>query len=225
MRATFSLRFLLLTFVAVACGLTTYSYSRGLHQTNHDFDVAIIGDGYFQVIEKGDESESMTYYTRSGRLSIDSEDQLCLRDHDRQWVIEPNISVPKDWTEFVVRKNGEVSVFVKGKRYSESIGCLQIARFDNEKALVAARGLYSSNDETGQATVSDPGENGLGITQQRWLDESHRASNPRSAAFAFALVMLIAIGIEFKGRNFRLRSRFVRSAHPTPPLGKAELTL
>jgi hypothetical protein len=201
MRATFSLRFLLLTFAAVACGLAMYSYSRGLHETNNDFDVAIIGEGYFQVIEKGDDSESMTYYTRSGKLSIDSEGQLCLRDHDRRWVIEPHINVPDDWTEFVVRRNGEISVFVKGKRYSESIGQLQIAKFENERALTQERGLCLANHASGTPTLFEAGENGNAILQQRWLDESHRAGNPKSAAIVFGLGMLIAAALEWRDRR------------------------
>ncbi|MEM7446648.1 MAG: flagellar basal-body rod protein FlgG [Myxococcota bacterium] len=147
---------------------TTLIHSQGsLQQTDGPMDLAIEGDGYFQVQRPTGELA----YTRSGNLHADAEGNLVTVDG---LAIEPNITIPLDATAITVTADGTISVQVAGQPNAQEVGRLQLAGFANPQGLLATgRSLFDQTDASGQPIVATPGQEGLGTIAQGFLEGSN----------------------------------------------------
>src|SRR5262245_42353679 len=81
-------------------------FSRGnLRSTNGPLDLAIEGDGFFQVALPSGE----TGYTRSGTFHLSAEGNIVTNDG---YQLEPAITVPANTTSITISKDGIVSAMV-----------------------------------------------------------------------------------------------------------------
>ena len=99
-------------------------------QTGSDFDVAIDGQGYFQVSLPSGEIG----YTRAGNFSLSGEGQLVTEDG---YSVEPAISIPQDAIDVIISKTGQVQVISAGSPEAAVVGQLEIATFFNGAAQAA----------------------------------------------------------------------------------------
>ncbi len=138
-----------------------------MRQTGNSLDVAIEGHGFLQVtLPNGDIS-----YTRAGNLKTDADGRLVTVDG---FAVEPAITVPTDATSVTISASGVVSVTQPGQNNSSEIGQLQLANFANPTGLLATgRSLYSATSASGQAVLSNPGEQGVGTLAQGFLEGSN----------------------------------------------------
>lgn len=138
-----------------------------LENTDNPLDVAIQGDGFFQV--RG--GDGATYYTRDGSFRLDASGNLV---NANGMLLEPNITIPADAKSIQIGQDGTVSVMQPGSTTPTQVGQIQLARFVNPAGLSSEGGnLYSETAASGSATVGTPGENGLGQLEQGFLERSN----------------------------------------------------
>ena len=86
-------------------------------QTQSELDIAIEGDGFFQVLQpNGDVA-----YTRAGAFKIDSDGIIVTSDG---FLMEPEISIPSDSTSISIGTDGTVSVLQAGETEPSEIGTI-----------------------------------------------------------------------------------------------------
>lgn len=137
--------------------------------TGRQLDIAIEGKGFFQVTESG-----TTYYTRNGQFDVNANGTIVLASANRGLILDPPITVPPDATEVSITTDGVVSVLQSGSSQFQQLGTIQIANFINPEGLLhEGETLYSPTDASGTALLSNPGDQGLGLLRQTYLESSN----------------------------------------------------
>ncbi|QAR32253.1 flagellar basal-body rod protein FlgG [Geovibrio thiophilus] len=143
-------------------------HSQGSFQyTGNNMDVAIEGDGYFQIALP----DGNIAYTRAGAFQIDGNGNLTTPNG---YLLEPAIVVPEDSTEISFAEDGTVSVVLPGDEEPTEIGAIELARFINPSGLHAmGKNLYLVTGSSGDPQVGVPGEDGFGVLAQNILEMSN----------------------------------------------------
>jgi len=132
--------------------------------TDNDLDVAIQGDGFYQVTLP----DGTIAYTRDGAWRMDGNGQIVTADG---YLLEPAITVPEDAQELIISSTGQVSVTIPGETDPQDLGQIQLARFVNPGGLKAmGKNLFLETPASGAPIVGNPGEDGLGTTIQDSLE-------------------------------------------------------
>jgi flagellar basal-body rod protein FlgG len=136
-----------------------------LTQTGERLDVAIQGDGFFEV-QLPDGSRG---YTRDGALKAGADGRLMTNDGlILQGGFQP---VPAGTTSITISPSGEVTT--SGSSGSQSFR-VQLIRFANPAGLESlGRNLYRETPASGTAETGNPGENGFGELRQGFLEMSN----------------------------------------------------
>jgi flagellar basal-body rod protein FlgG len=136
--------------------------------TGNTFDVAIQGNGYFQVLTP----LGQTAYTRSGSFHLDSSGNIVTSDGDG---LQPSITIPADATSVTIGADGTVSVTLPNQTASQQIGQIQLATFPNPGGLNSVgANLLLPTSSSGDAIVGNPGgSEGLGTLLQGSLEQSN----------------------------------------------------
>ncbi|MHC1765504.1 MAG: flagellar basal-body rod protein FlgG [Verrucomicrobiia bacterium] len=136
-----------------------------LTQTGERLDVAIQGDGFFEV-QMPDGSRA---YTRDGALKTGSDGRITTSDGlVLQGGFQP---IPSGTTGISIAPTGEVTT--SGASGNQSFR-LQIIRFANPSGLQSlGRNLFRETTASGPAELGNPGENGFGELQQGYLELSN----------------------------------------------------
>jgi len=136
-------------------------------QTGSDYDVAIDGQGYFQITLPSGEIG----FTRAGNFSLSGEGQLVTEDG---YSVEPAISIPQDAVDVIISKTGQVQVITAGSPEPATVGQLELATFFNEAGLEAiGDNLLLETAASGPATTGTPGETGFGQLLQGYTEASN----------------------------------------------------
>jgi flagellar basal-body rod protein FlgG len=143
-------------------------FSQGnMENTKNELDLAIEGDGFFQIILPNGE----TAYTRDGSFKLDSDGRIVNSDG---FALEPEISIPSDALSISVGIDGTVSVLQAGDSVPSEIGTIELARFVNPAGLISTgRNLYIISEASGDEMTGTPGEDGLGSIAQGFLEMSN----------------------------------------------------
>lgn len=138
-----------------------------IHTTGNDLDLAIEGEGFFQVtMPSGDLA-----YTRAGALKRDSIGRLVTPEG---FPLSPEITIPANATKVSIGQYGVVEAFVAGESEPTQVGTLELAKFVNPSGLQSiGRSLFSESTASGSATTGTPGEEGLGLISQGYLEGSN----------------------------------------------------
>ena len=138
-----------------------------LTSTSNSFDVAIQGEGYFQVLlPNGD-----TAYTRDGSFQLNGNGQLVTHDG---FAVQPGIVVPRGAIDVTINSSGEVLVTEEAGAEASNIGTIQIATFPSEGGLEAlGDNLFRATQASGPGTVDNPGQLGYGSLMQGFLETSN----------------------------------------------------
>jgi flagellar basal-body rod protein FlgG len=143
-------------------------HSQGnLQQTSNNKDVAINGEGFFQVLLP----DGTAAYTRDGSFQTDNNGQLVTASG---FVIQPAITIPANALSVTVGRDGTVSITTPGVTAPTQIGSLQLATFINPAGLESkGENLYVETGSSGAANVNTPGTNGAGILTQGFIETSN----------------------------------------------------
>lgn len=165
-------------------------------QTGNLLDVAIEGDGFFKVQLPNGEQR----YTRAGAFRIDGNGQLVTPDG---FLIDPPVTIPQDVAldRISIGTDGIISGVTAGDPDSTiNLGQLQIAKFLNPAGLSSEGGnLYAATAASGTEVLGNPGENGLGMLRQGFLEGSN-------VEVVTELISLIAAQ-----RAYEINSRAIRA--------------
>lgn len=147
---------------------TVRQFSTGdLQQTGNPLDMAIAGDGFFQI----QRLDGSTAYTRDGAFKLSADGQIVTSDG---YFLEPNISIPEDATSIAVGNDGTIEVLQAGQSQPTQIGQIELARFVNPSGLEAiGQNLLVQTSASGDPITDIPGQNGLGTIDQGYLEMSN----------------------------------------------------
>ncbi len=136
-------------------------------QTGNDLDLAVEGDGFFQI----QMPDGSTAYSRAGSFKKDGQGRVVNSDG---YPLIPEIVVPANATKITVGTDGTVSVIQSGQNSATTLGNIQLASFSNPSGLSSiGHNLYQQTDASGNPTTGTPGQNGLGSVSQGFLEMSN----------------------------------------------------
>ncbi len=143
-------------------------FSQGdLENTKNELDLAIEGDGFFQIVLPNGE----TAFTRDGGFKLDSNGRIVNADG---FSLEPEITVPTDAISISVGMDGTVSVLQAGDSTPTEVGTIELARFVNPSGLISmGKNLYITTEASGDELTGTAGEDGLGTIAQGFLEMSN----------------------------------------------------
>lgn len=138
-----------------------------LEQTGRPTDLAIEGDGFFQV----QMPDGQIAYTRDGGFSISDQGTLVTRGG---YTVLPGVDIPSDATSLTISTAGIVTVGTAGSTESVEIGRIELARFTNPAGLMAmGENLYMESPSSGDPAVGFGQEGGMGRVVQNALEGSN----------------------------------------------------
>ena len=138
-----------------------------LQETRSELDLAIEGDGFFQILHPNGE----TVYTRDGAFKVDSDGRMVNGDG---FLLEPEITIPSDTVAISIEIDGRVEVLRAGQTTPTQIGTIDLARFVNPAGLHSiGRNLFVPTSASGDAMVGTAGQDGFGTLAQGYLEGSN----------------------------------------------------
>ncbi len=149
--------------------ISTYrSFSEGtIQETGNSLDVAINGKGFLQV-ELPDGSLA---YTRDGAMKVNSFGYLV---NNSGLKIMPEITIPENTKGIQINQDGVVAVLLNGETEPQELGQIELATFMNPAGLEAQGGnLFMATQASGDAVFGTPGEDGMGLLVQGYLEKSN----------------------------------------------------
>jgi len=147
---------------------TSRSFAQGnLQQTSNNLDVAIQGNGFFQVTLP----DGTTGYTRDGAFQIDTAGRLVTSNG---LPILNGITIPANATNVSIAQDGAVSATVPGNVTPQAIGNITLASFINPAGLEPkGQNIYAESAASGQPNAGTAGANGLGQLAQGFVETSN----------------------------------------------------
>jgi len=138
-----------------------------LQQTGNSLDIAINGQGFFQV----QTPDGTTAYTRDGAFHVDANGQLVTSNG---FAVQPAITIPANALAITVAQDGTVSVTQPGSVTPTQVGAIQLASFINPAGLSAqGQNLYAESAASGSASTGAAGSNGMGLLSQGYVETSN----------------------------------------------------
>ncbi len=136
-----------------------------LTQTGERLDIAIQGDGFFQV----QMPDGTLAYTRDGSLKTDSTGRITTSEGlPVQNGFQP---IPIGTTSVTISPSGQVTTVGSGGTQTFQV---QLARFANPSGLQSiGRNLYLESPASGTPETGTPGESGYGSLQQGYVEMSN----------------------------------------------------
>jgi flagellar basal-body rod protein FlgG len=147
---------------------TSRSFTQGnLQQSSNNLDVAIQGNGFFQVTMP----DGTINYTRDGSFQVDAQGRLVTQSG---LPVANGITVPANAQSVSIAPNGTVTAMVPGNVSPQPIGTIALASFVNAAGLEPrGQNLYAESAASGQPNTGTPGTNGLGAVMQGFLETSN----------------------------------------------------
>ena len=138
-----------------------------LRKTDMPLDVAVQGEGFFEVTA----IDGTSAYSRGGTLIVDKDGFLATADGQ---VLKPGIHVGLDAQEITIRSDGRVLVRSREGSSATEAGRIELVRFADTQGLVALGGnLYRASAQSGDAIFGRAGEDGMGGIAQGYLESSN----------------------------------------------------
>ena len=152
----------------VAVQSTSQIVTQGaLNTTGNALDLALDGDGYFQVELPG----GRLGYTRAGNFTRSAEGQIVTQ---QGYVVQPAITVPEGAGSITVSPDGIVTAVIAGEAEPAELGQLQVASFANPAGLQAiGDNFLVETAASGAVQLAPGGENGRGQIRQGMLESSN----------------------------------------------------
>src|SRR6185437_4644041 len=138
-----------------------------LQQTSNTLDMAIQGNGYFQVTLPSGE----TAYTRDGTFGLAADGTIVTADGH---TVQPGLQIPANAMGVTVNSAGQVQVTLSGQTAPQTVGQLQLAVFPNEAGLESqGDNLYLQSAASGAPVPGNPASPGYGTVMQGFIETSN----------------------------------------------------
>jgi flagellar basal-body rod protein FlgG len=154
--------------LGVKVGSSEKLFTQGsLQQTGNTLDVAIQGDGFFQITLP----DGTTAYSRDGSFKEDANGSVVTSDG---YFVQPQITIPQNALSVQIGPDGTVTALVPGSSQPQQLGQLTLARFVNNAGLSPqGSNLFTQTAASGPPIVTQPGLNGAGVLQDGYLENSN----------------------------------------------------
>ncbi len=134
--------------------------------TNNQLDLAIQGDGFFQV-RKPDGS---LVYTRDGSFKLNADGQIVTSTGH---ILEPGITLPDNSIGVRISRDGIIQAQDQSGDFID-LGSIELVRFVNTGGLTAlGDNLYAETEASGRPLLGVPGSEGFGEVNQGYLESSN----------------------------------------------------
>ncbi len=149
-------------------GTTRIATQGTLNTTGNALDLALDGDGYFQVeLPSGDQAG----FTRAGNFTLSNDGTLIT---SQGYALQPPVQVPAGAQSITIAPDGTVSAITPGAAEPAQIGQLTVATFINPAGLRAiGDNFLVETAASGEAQIGPAGENGSGQIRQGMLESSN----------------------------------------------------
>ncbi|HVY17754.1 MAG TPA: flagellar basal-body rod protein FlgG [Rhodopila sp.] len=138
-----------------------------LQQTSNTLDLAIQGNGYFQVTTPSGD----TAYTRDGTFALAADGTIVTADG---YTVQPGVQIPANATGVTINTSGQVQVTLSGQTAPQTVGQIQLAVFPNEAGLDSQGGnLFAQTAASGAPVVGNAGTAGYGTVMQGFIETSN----------------------------------------------------
>jgi flagellar basal-body rod protein FlgG len=160
------------TGIQIGLGVKTSSvqkvFTQGdLTSTGNQLDIAIEGDGFFQVTRP----DGTFAYSRAGSLRLNEVGQMVTPDG---FLITPPITIPAGAQGITVGQDGTVSVKTPGVAQNTIIGQITSVTFPNNSGLKAVgQSLYEETQASGAPVIGLFSQLGVGRLAQGFLESSN----------------------------------------------------
>ena len=150
-----------------AAGTVRLNTQGGLIATENQLDLAIDGRGYFSVnLPDGTQA-----YTRDGSFQLSTEGQIVTL---QGFEVAPGITVPENTVNIEISENGTIMAYVEADPAPVELGRLNMATFTNEGGLKPlGDNLMIATTASGDPLAANPGDPGVGILRQGYLEGSN----------------------------------------------------
>jgi flagellar basal-body rod protein FlgG len=147
---------------------STRNFSQGnLQQTGNNLDMAIKGQGFFQI----QLPDGSTAYTRDGSFQLDATGQIVTANGH---ALQPGITIPANAQSVTIAADGTVNVTLPTQAAPQSVGQLQLASFINLGGLdPRGQNLYAETAASGAPSAGAPGTDGRGGLMQGYVEGSN----------------------------------------------------
>jgi flagellar basal-body rod protein FlgG len=158
--------------IEVGLGVKTAATNRNFEQgslnfTGNDLDVAIQGEGFFQIMLP----DGGISYSRDGQFKLDSDGSIITSDG---YQVYPQMNVPEGAEDIMIDAKGQVSATMPGQDGTVPIGQIELARFINPAGLRSLGGnLYAQTEASGLPVVNTPGVEGTGKLSPQYVEASN----------------------------------------------------
>lgn len=159
------------TGLYVGHGVKTDATSRlftlgSLTQTQNPLDLAIDGDGFFQVqLQNG-----QIGYTRDGSFKLDGQGRLVTSNGS---LLVPNIVIPANSSSVDIAPDGTVTSIGPNGTQTQ-VGTINLVKFLNPSGLDAiGNNTYLATSASGQPIQGVANQDGFGALQQGYLETSN----------------------------------------------------
>jgi flagellar basal-body rod protein FlgG len=138
-----------------------------LIQTQNAFDLAISGEGFFQILQP----DGTIAYTRDGGFKVSGEGVLV---NSSGYRLQPELAIPQNAQTITIGADGTVSIQAFGEAQAQTIGQIQLARFLSPTGLLAiGENLFRETTSSGPPQVGIPSQQGNGQLIQGALESSN----------------------------------------------------
>ncbi|WP_374526847.1 flagellar basal-body rod protein FlgG [Novosphingobium sp.] len=138
-----------------------------LSTTGNSLDLALDGEGYFQIQLPG----GKLGYTRAGNFTRSAEGQLVT---SQGYAVQPPITIPEGASAITIANDGTVSVTISGQSEPTQLGQITIAAFTNPAGLQAlGDNFLGETAASGAAQIGVAGDAGRGQIRQGMLEASN----------------------------------------------------
>ena len=138
-----------------------------LIETGNKLDVAIIGQGWFQI----EAADGSTLYSRAGAFNKNADGNLVTVDG---YNVIPNINIPTNAQDITVTRTGQVTARIGNAADFTELGQLTIANFANEAGLKPlGDNLFAQTPASGDAVIGVPDDPSYGYIKQSYLEGSN----------------------------------------------------
>jgi flagellar basal-body rod protein FlgG len=150
-----------------AAAVYRISSQGNLASTDNTLDVAVQGNGYFQVtLPNGD-----TAFTRAGSFQLSPTGNIVTSEG---YNVLPGITIPADTVSLTINASGDVLVKLDGQIAEQNVGTIELANFANPAGLQMIGGnLLLQTAASGQPKTGTPGSTGFGTILQGFLETSN----------------------------------------------------
>ncbi len=137
-----------------------------LTHTGHKLDIAIYGDGFFQLRRP----DGKFVYTRDGSFKLSADGTIVSSNGN---VLEPGFTIPDNAIDIQVSSDGVISILDTDGN-TVDLGTIELAKFVNPGGLKAiGNNQYLETEESGVPFLGQPNTEDFGELQQGYLESSN----------------------------------------------------